>query len=278
MPTMQIEQTKHAPDCQKPTDFDRQFEVIPLNLFGAEIVGFKFSREIDTDQILALRTALIEHKMLVLRDQCLSPEEQMALTKLFGHELHRAGPSLRHLPDHPEIFRIANRPGEGNPNTGHYWHCDGHYLADPSAVTVMHIVNATTDGATHVTDLSAAYNRLPDTTKQYLSHHGFFATETGVAHAIVRKHPLTGRHGLYVNLKAIAVDRCMRQIPQVNELIHECLSQTGTFYEHQWKHGDTLIVDNFATAHRGTLSNPENLRVLHRTTVTGPSVWWRIKR
>jgi taurine dioxygenase len=264
-----------APQSQSLISYNQPFEVIPLKPFGAEVVGFDFSSTLDGAQLLLLRVALIEHKMLLFRDRRLSAQEQIAFTRLFGHELHRAGPSLRYLPDYPEIFRITNRPGGGNPNTGQYWHADGHYLADPSSVTVMHIVNATGDGPTQVSDSADSYARLSEQDKEYLSWYGFFAPETGVAHPILRPHPLTGRMGLYVNLRAVPINRSMQQFPEVSCLLDDHLSQPRTFYEHHWKHGDTMVVDNFATAHRGMPSNPGNLRVMHRTTVTGPSVWWK---
>ncbi len=255
-----------------------QFEVKPLRPFGAEIAGFSFDRKLNVDSLRALRKALIEHKMLLIRDQHFSPAEQIAFTKLFGHELLRTGPSLRFLPEYPELFQITNRPGTGNSNTGQYWHSDGHYLADPSPVSVMHIVNATRDGATLVTDTVAAFDALGEKAKLFLASHGFVVSETGVGHPIVRKHPLTGQLTLYVNLRASPVDRDLHAVPIISELIEAHLARPGTFYEHHWQDGDTLVVDNFSTAHRGTASDPRNLRVMHRTSVIGNSVWWRAQQ
>ena len=253
-----------------------QLQIIPLLPFGARIIGLDLSQPLEIEQVVAIRTALLEHKMLLLQDQELSPAEQISLTRLFGSELHRAGPSLRYLPDYPEVFRITNRQSEGNPNTGQYWHSDGHYLADPSSITVMHIVNATSDGATLITDACAAFQRLSEAQKQFLSCHAFHAPETGATHPILRPHPVTRRMAMYVNLQARAIDRRGKAAPEVNGLVDQHLSMPGTYYAHQWKSGDTVIVDNFSCAHRGTPSNGANLRVLHRTSVTGPSTWWRL--
>lgn len=268
-------QTRLAPDHQNLRDCKLQFEVIPLGLFGAQVVGFKFDREVSEDQLRALRESLVEHKMLLFREHSLTPDEQISFTRLFGDDLHECSPRLRYLPEHPQIFRLTNRPGEGNENTGKYWHADGHFFQDPSPVSVMHIVNATKDGATLVTDSIAAYDRLPEIAKDGLSRLAFRDCQTGVAHPIVRKHPLTSRIGLYVNLNATAIDGYHRPVPLINNIIHKHLSEPGTFYAHHWQPGDTIVVDNFSTAHRGTASDPANLRVMHRTTVTGPSVWWR---
>ena len=256
---------------------DSSFKIVRRKTFGAEIVGFNFKRGPTAEQLLALRGALVEHKMLLIRDKALTPPEQIALTRIFGGTLHRAGEKLRYLSEHPEVFCIANRPGTGNTNTGQYWHSDGHYLEDPSAVTVMHIVNATRDGATWVADSAAAYERLPEITKQILAQHSFLNLETGVSHPIVRPHPLTGRHGLYVNLNAQAIDGRGRKIPMISEIIKLALDRCDRHYEHFWQNGETMIIDNFASIHRGTSSDPSDLRVMHRTSVAGPAVWWRKK-
>ena len=251
-----------------------RFSINPLPTLGAEVVGLDLNKGVSSDQIFALRVALVNYKMLVLRDQPLTPEKQIFLTHFFGHELHRAGPKLRYIADHPEIFRITNRAAGGNPNTGQYWHSDGHYLANPSSITVMHIVNATPDGPTLVTDNVEAFDRLSSEERLYFSHFGFYATETGITHPILRPHPLTGKLGLYVNLRAIPVDRQLNQHPEVSKLVDRHLNQPGTYHEHHWREGDTIIVDNFATSHKGMPSSPANLRVMHRTSLTGPSVWW----
>jgi len=67
----------------------------------------------------------------------------------------------------------------------------------------MHIVHATVDGVTLVTDTAKAFDRLPAENKKYLLTHGFFAPETGVAHPIVRPHPLTGRIGFYYRFRSV---------------------------------------------------------------------------
>lgn len=247
----------------------------PLRLFGAEIFGFEICRVLREEIRQALRSALNEHKMLIIRGCELTPADQIALTRCFGKELHTAGPNLRKLAAFPEIFRISNRRQEGNYNTGQYWHCDGHYLADPSAVSVMHIVEPTPDGQTLVTDLASAYERLPGRVRSDLSKLGSVAPETGVVQPLVRKHPVSDTVGLYVNLRARTINRFGELMPHVDEALEKHLNQTGTFYGHCWERGDTIIVDNFAVCHRGMPSDPVRLRIMHRTTVTGPGVWWR---
>src|SRR5277367_6178743 len=112
MQTIQEHHSQEQSDCRLPV------KVIPLETFGAEIVGFDFDTNASIEQARTLRSALLDHKMLLFRNRTLTPDEQIALTRLFGDELHRASPRLRHLEQHPEIFKIANRNGQGNINTG----------------------------------------------------------------------------------------------------------------------------------------------------------------
>lgn len=247
----------------------------PMQPFGAQIVLPTAITSMPPEHLHAVRMALLDHKMLLIRNRKFTPEEQITLTQIFGSDLHRAGPTLRYLPDYPEIFRISNQQQHGNKNTGQYWHCDGHYLADPSAITVMHIVHATADGDTCVVDSAQAYERLPENLKAHLGRHCFGNPETKVAHPIVRAHPVTKRLGLYVNLNAVAMNQAFQPNPAVAEMLNQYFWMPGNFYRHKWQEGDTMILDNFSTAHTGTYADPSQLRVMHRSTVTGPSVWWR---
>jgi alpha-ketoglutarate-dependent taurine dioxygenase len=256
--------------------FSANFAIIPMEPFGAQVILPADVGAMALEQYQTLRVALINHKMLLIRKRKFLPADQLALTKIFGSELHRAGPKLRFLADYPEIFRISNQEQYGNKNTGQYWHADGHYLQDPSAVTVMHIVRATPDGDTCVVDTARAYELLSTDLKAQVEHSAFFNPETKVSHPMVRSHPVTKRLGLYVNLNAVAINQTTSQpVPVVSKVLRDYLSKPGHCYVHKWQDGDTMILDNFATAHSGTPNNPENLRIMHRTTVTGPSVWWR---
>lgn len=269
------------PTQAKPSllrDFNRNaggLHFRPLSILGAEVIGLDLNQPLGKEQIVALRQALCHHKMLLIRDCELSPAEQISLTGVFGFELTTAGPNLRKMDDFPALFRISNRREEGNYNTGHYWHCDGHYLADPSTVTLMHIVEPTPDGQTLVSDLQAAYARLPDPVRRKLATVGCFVPETRVVQPIVIKHPYTMQTGLYINLSGKTCEKSGRFLPDIDACLEQHLSVPGTFYSHQWRRGDTIIVDNFAVCHKGTPADPSRTRVMHRTTVTGRGVWWR---
>jgi taurine dioxygenase len=246
---------------------------------GAEVLGYAAEQVPDRDTVAALRQALIRHHFLLFRGRPLDPPLQIRLTRVFGDVLQTCSPRNRFLSEFPEIFRVANRPGEGHLNIGPYWHSDGAYLEDPTAVSVHHMVKATKDGDTLYADLAAAYERLPPERQSRLAAM-YTRSQTGCVHPLVIRHPVTKRSGLYVNMEGTSSlhDESGRHDRETREFLTQHLAAEGTYYRHQWRDGDTIVVDNFAVAHHATRADPSAVRVLHRTSIHGPSVWWRLDK
>jgi len=224
------------------------------------------------DTVRWLRQALLEHHLLLFRGRTLDPARQIGFTRVFGSEVHTCAPHNRFVPGFPEIVREA----EGLTNIGPYWHSDGAYLQEPTAVSVHHIIVATEDGDTLYTSLASAYERLPPEGRRHVSRMRT-RSQTGIAHPLALPHPVTGRLGLYINLDhtAAIVDEFGHENRAMRDALERHLSAEGTYYRHQWRAGDILVVDNFAAAHRATRADPAALHVLHRTSIHGNSAWWR---
>lgn len=256
---------------------EAKLELRPLSEnLGAEITGYDFDELPSEDTIRWLRQALLDRHLLLFRGRTLDPARQIAFTRLFGSQVHTSSPRNRFLPDFPEIVRVCNRAGEGLTNIGPYWHSDGAYLQDPTAISVHHIIQATEDGDTFYTSLASAYERLPPEGRRHVSRMRT-RSKTGITHPLAAPHPVTGRLGLYVDLDhaAAIIDEFGRENRAMREGLERHLSVEGTYYRHHWQTGDLVLVDNFAAAHRATRADPVALRVLHRTTIYGPTVWWR---
>jgi taurine dioxygenase len=242
---------------------------------GVEVVGFDFGGPPSPETLKALREALLAHGLLLFRGKTLEPGLQIAFTFVLGGGVHRCSAPTRAIPQFPEIFRVSNRPGQGNLNNGLYWHSDGAYLETPTAVTLHHIIRPTPDGDTLYADLAAAYDRLHPRDRARFAAMKTISQVPGVAHPLVRQHPVTGRTILYVNLepKAKIVDDDGSEQPQLVAFLREHLNRGC--YRHKWHAGDLVVVDNFAAAHRATPAHPNTLRVLHRTTVPGQRIFWQ---
>jgi taurine dioxygenase len=243
---------------------------------GAEVAGYDFASPRCHDTVETLRRALVEHHLLLFRGRTLDPATQIAFTLIFGNVLQTCSPRTRYLPEFPAILRVANRPENGNLNIGSYWHSDGAYLTDPTAISIHHIIVPSADGDTLYTSLAGAYDRLSSGERSEIAPL-WTRSQTGVVHPLVRAHPVTGRPGLYVNLDpaAAVIDAFGRARGDIQDFIARHLNREGSFYRHHWRMGDLVVVDNFAAAHQATGADVAAPRVLHRTSVHGPAAWWR---
>lgn len=223
-----------------------------------------------------LRAALLEHGLLVIRNQQLTPEQQVATSQLFGVLETFHGPASR--TPLAEIFRVASRPEDGHVEVGRYWHSDGSFRFTPTAMSIWYSVAQAEDGGqTLFADQQSAYRQLDDATRARIRHlytwHG-----NGVEHPQVLTHPATGRQGLYLN---VGLTHGVVGLPATDghRLIGELdahLSRAGAVYEHAWRPGDLVIADSFRTAHRATPTLVRYRRILDRTTVQGDGAFWII--
>ena len=80
---------------------------------GAELVGVNLADAIDDDGLFAeIRTALLKHRVLFLRDQDISRAEHVAFARRFGElEDH---PVAGSDPEHPGLVRIYKNPDQPN--------------------------------------------------------------------------------------------------------------------------------------------------------------------
>jgi alpha-ketoglutarate-dependent taurine dioxygenase len=209
--------------------------------------------------------------MLLIRGCILSPSQLIALTRLFGNKLLTAGREFQHSPQYPQVFRMTNQLTE---NCGcEDWHCDGHFLQDPCAVTVMNMVQAAPGGSISLCDLNAAYDLLPNETKLAVEDLACLNQCSNVMQPLVIRHPLTGLKGLYINMYAQAVERSGKKLPQINSELRQTLSKTC--FTHTWQTGDIMIVDNLALAHRACPAAVENTEIMQRAQNHESSAWWR---
>ncbi|MDA1117667.1 MAG: TauD/TfdA family dioxygenase [Proteobacteria bacterium] len=78
-------------------------EIVPLNGFiGAEIRGADLRRPLSPAEFRQIHDALVEHEVIVLREQDISIDQQIAFGRLFGElSIHPFSPNLE---DKPEVI------------------------------------------------------------------------------------------------------------------------------------------------------------------------------
>ncbi|MFA9217270.1 MAG: TauD/TfdA dioxygenase family protein [Sphingomonadaceae bacterium] len=230
-------------------------------------------RQLDASTAAALRAALLEHGLLVIRDQSLTPEAQVAASEVFG-EVEQFPHRAPEWP--PQIFPVATRGTEGYTEVGRYWHSDGSFREVPTAISLWHSLREPERGGeTLFTDLRQAYAALPDELKQRVE--GVLTIHrNGVIHPLVMPHPASGAPSIYLNLGLTAGIVGYPPVLSASMMatLDRHLSRPGATYCHHWQAGDVVVADNYRIAHQATPIAPDQHRLLHRTTVSGEGVLW----
>ena len=111
-------------------------QVCPLtDHIGAEIKGVDLSRPVSEAQFQAINAALVEHGVLVFRNQDLPPAMHVDFSSRFGplvgHIVKRF--SVEDFPEVTYISNVRNDKGEmiGADRAGMIWHSDMSYMARP---------------------------------------------------------------------------------------------------------------------------------------------------
>ncbi|HVH78562.1 MAG TPA: TauD/TfdA family dioxygenase [Stellaceae bacterium] len=265
---------------------------------GVEIAGADLSRAVTPELAAFVGQALLDHRVVVVRDQALTEQQQYEFTLNFGEIEDHVG---RHSDARFSIVHsVTNLDAEGNPTDAldtrgnYFWHTDKSYHAVPSLMTMLHAVELPPSGGdTQFANMVLAYQALPPAMKDRLAGlraiHSWElsrlasgsrpASDTerherpAVSHPIVRTHPETGEKALYIGNHAAGGIAGMNEA-EGKALLAELLAhatQPQFIYTHHWRPGDLVIWDNRALLHRA-LANYEmgrHRRVLHRTVVRG---------
>jgi taurine dioxygenase len=255
---------------------------------GAEITGVDLSHPIGADLADELRQALLEWKVIFFRDQRdFGPEDHAALAGLWGEP--EANPFFP-KGDRAGVSRLAkDAMAVGNENI---WHSDHSFMAAPALGSVLRAVEIPASGGdTLWADMGAAYDNLPDATKQRIegltAEHDWVptwgATMTqeriaalrltlpAVEHPVVVRHPATGRRLLYVNepftTRIVGLGE-----EESRELLHGLVLQ-ARIPEYQvrfrWQPDSVAIWDNIAVQHYAINDYYPQRRVMERIAIAG---------
>lgn len=263
---------------------------------GAEAVGIDLTRPVSAEARIALNQAFVEHSVLVIREQSLSPAQVLTAVELFGPVFHQHNTKFA-LPECPQIHYISNQdrfpdgtryiPGEG-------WHTDHSNDSRPPKATVLHAVTLPDRGGdTQFANMAAAYAALPDTMKDRLAAlmaiHVYQSSHSArklmglsdankqrvpnaVLHPIVRTHPENGRKSIYINpirIEGIVGLDHKEALPLLDDLLAHA-TQTQFQYRHEWRPGDLVLWDNRCLLHKANGDyDMKQTRYLYRVMLQG---------
>jgi taurine dioxygenase len=239
---------------------------------GAEIRGLDLEHLTDGG-FKALHAALIEHHVVFLPEQQLSPDGHVALARRFGEiEIHPFIPKLDE--EHPEVVVLDGDRGA----RADVWHTDVTWSEHPPMASILHMVVCPTRGGDtlftnqHLVyeSLSAPMSDLVDGLSAVHTAAVFGHPEQAVEHPVVRVHPETGRRSLYVNRQFTS------HIPQLRRAESDVLlAHLYSFSEqpqfqcrYRWAPGSVGIWDNRCAQHYA-VNDYDEPRLIHRVTILG---------
>jgi taurine dioxygenase len=269
---------------------------------GAEVIGADLQQAVGDNLFRELHQAWLDADgLLIVRDQVLTPEQQIAFSRRFG-ELASAGdnPVIQKyaLPGYPEIFRVSNKRKDGEPlgreDAGTYWHSDGTWQTHPSKASILYALEVPrVGGNTMFADLYQAWETLSPTMKGLLdglqavhamanagdtSYGREFEGKSDViaaksaTHPLVITHPDSGRKALFVNrgYTARIVGMSKAESDSLLGFLFQHSTAPELIYRHNWRAHDLVIWDNRCTAHYAIPDyKAVGDRYLHRTSVKG---------
>ncbi len=271
--------------------------------FVAEVGDVALNR-VSSEDLAAIREAFTKYAVLVFPDQEFDDESQLAFARHFGPLettvfMARKGHNLRLHQNMADVGNLdaENRILETNNRQRLYnlgnrlWHTDSSFKRLPAYCSMLHARSIPPIGGhTEFADMRAAYDALPDSTKQRIAglvaEHSIMTSRgklgfkdfdeseraafAPVPQVLVRRLPDSGRMSLYIASHAGAI-RGM-QDDEARQLIDELTAhatQRQFVHAHRWREKDLVIWDNRCTMHRGMEFDDQRYkRDMRRATVS----------
>ena len=263
---------------------------------GVRVAGLDGSKPFDEKTRSALYKAWVDHSVLLLRNQDMTPEQFVEFARQFGKPIEQ---NLKHLnvPGCPELAFISSDDkdihGTGKRVVrGTSWHTDHSYAAQPPKCTMLFAIDIPASGGdTEFTSTAGAFEALSEDKRARLegmqSVHAFESSRSprrmvkrtpqeiaaypgDVIHPLIRTNADTGRKSIYINTvrSERILDLSDEDSGALLDELFEHVAQPQFQYRHQWKPGDILLWDNRSVLHRAN-ADYEGKRFLYRIMVEG---------
>jgi alpha-ketoglutarate-dependent 2,4-dichlorophenoxyacetate dioxygenase len=247
-----------------------------------------------------------KHAVLVIRDQNITDEQQLAFTRHFGElENYKSGGHIRKREDSrlaPGIADFSNLDRTGRIISAEdrvwffklgdrLWHSDSSFRPIPAKYSLLSGRILPSWGAnTEFADMRTAYDALDARTKEEIEdliceHSLIYSREAigftdlteeeraafkPIRQRLVRIHPVTGRKSLFLSSHAGAIIGWT--VPEARVFLRdltEHATQREFVYSHAWQPHDLVMWDNRTTMHRARRFDRNEVRDVRRTTLAG---------
>jgi taurine dioxygenase len=269
------------------------FQVERLGVkLGAEISGVDLREPLPPATLHAFEAALIEYKVIMLRDQHLTTAQHVALSRQFGDlEVH----PMRPQGEFPEILVLDNHKDNPVLSTD-VWHSDTTFRQNPTKYTILRCqIMPKLGGDTLWANMEAAYEGLSQPFKTMIEGmravHDFQNFRVlfkntdedkaklrkmedlfpNPSHPVVRTHPVTKRKCIYVNPQFTVRIEGLKAAE--SRAILDVLFAQAQVPEYQfrlrWAPGTIVFWDNRSTQHYAANDYYPERRRMERTAVAG---------
>ncbi len=272
--------------------------------FGGELSGVRLSADTLAEHADAIHRAFLDNKVLVLRDQQITPALFSAFGVVFGEPDPHHVIAMRH-PEQPNLTVLSNQDEPGRKPQAKYfgagWHSDYSYKAVPAAATMLLATEVPDEGGdTLFADMEAAFAALPEGRKAELRRlrvrHQYrwspdradpwarwtFLSESEqaatpeVVHPLVRRHPETSRESLMIAPRVIGSVIGIEGMEStasdalIDDLMRHAVSERFV-YRHRYRPWDIVVWDNRCTLHCATTDTlaADKVRRMLRITIRG---------
>ncbi|MBL8550774.1 MAG: TauD/TfdA family dioxygenase [Hyphomonadaceae bacterium] len=268
---------------------------------GATITGVDLSRDLSPESVAAIRAAWLAHHVLAFPDQRMSDDDLERFTCAmggFGHD-----PFIAPIPGRKHIIAVERKADETSPLFAENWHSDWSFQPHPPAGTCLYgLVIPTKGGDTLFANQHAALDAMPQSlrsriegkiaihsAKRAYAPEGVYGeadrarrsmdirpsrdAEATQTHPLIRKHPETGREGLFSCFGYIIGIEGMSDAEALPLLLqlYQWQGREDFQYRHTWRPNMLLMWDNRSVLHAATGGYDGQHRLLHRTTIAA----WR---
>ncbi len=279
---------------------DRPLKITKIkDQIGAEVTGVDLTRPLDDETRDRLYEALVDHVVLVIRDQHFTASQFRAAAEQFG-ELMEDQNRLYLADGEPLISVLSNRHKDsaGKPAKvakNATWHTDHTNQERPPKFTLLYpVALPDSGGGTAVCNTHAAFEALPEDLRARLdkmqtANSLVSSARMKIANPdivkeqqesdaglmiqpLIRTHPERGTKAIWFHTGK--TERILGMEPEetqefLAELVETAIKPEFS-YTHEYKLGDMLIVDNRSSMHQARFDYDHSQhRMLYRALVRG---------
>ena len=260
---------------------------------GAEILGVDLSNGMSDDLARQVRQVLLDHQVIFLKKQDLSPQQFLGFAKAMGEPIEY--PFVKGLEGFPHIIEVKKLEHE-KVNFGGIWHSDTTYLDEPPMGSMLlsrevppfggdtmfanqylayeslsSVMKNILDGLVGIS--SSARADVSKTREDRIKSNGKDSVpqEFRAEHPIVRTHPETGRKALYVNTAHTAGIKGMadEESAPILEYLFQHQVKPEFTCRFQWEPNAIAFWDNRCTQHNPVNDYHGYRRIMNRITLKG---------